>query len=279
MLNPVTAVSVPMFKEMGKKVIVFSNGVNLDRRDDVGRSYYEDVALADKFNLSLDAGSRKTFFKLKGRDEFKRIISNLEKLVGARGKNGDAVNVVVSYVIGRENYGETAGTAKLVKEIGADEIRYRVDFTDADGIAAIAPEIIEQLGKADGLKDEKFRVVSVYSDGEISEGKGVFESDGRKCFNHHFWASIGPDCELYACGHRTHGGVKSYGNVLEKPLKELWASEERINSVKCLPDKHCEHCSPSSTRRNEFMTFLEGLGRENTYELLEKYGRRDYCKR
>lgn len=271
LLNPVTADSIPVFKKMGKKVIVFSNGVNLDRMDSSGRSYYEHVAGADKFNLSLDAGSRKTFFRLKGKDEFKRIISNLEKLVNVKGKNGNRVNIVVSYIIGRENYLETAKTAALVKDVGANEMRYRVDFTDADGIEMIAPQIIEQLGKADRLKDERFRVVSVYSPGEIRDWEGVFDSGGRRCFNHHFWASIGPDCELYACGHRTHGGVKSYGNVLDHSLKELWMSDERINAVNCLPDEHCKTCSPSSTRRNEFMTFLAGLDGEVRQELMGRY--------
>ena len=272
LLNSTIADGIDIFKEMGKKVIVFTNGLWLDEKIEGKNEIYSDYILkADKLNLSLDAGSKETFFRLKKVQGFERIIKSLENLVEKREENGSKLKIVVSYVIGEENYHEVVPSTRLIKNVGADEIIFRVDFTDPENISKLSNEIVGNLRAAREYKSQDFKIISPYSENEISDKKsGIFTSCGRKCFNRYFWASIGPDCNLYACGHRTHGGVKSYGNLLKKSFKELWNSEERLRDVKNLPDEHCLICSPSSIRRNDFMTFLSELPYENAINLLNK---------
>jgi len=256
LVNPTILYGIELFKGLGKKVFVFTNGLGLDRETEDNGHYLDYVLEADKLNLSLDAGSEETFARLKGINGFGRVVNSLGRLIEKREQNGSRLNVVVSYVIGEENYHEVVGATELVKSLGADEIRFRVDFTDVERIQTLSDIIIQELDGARQYQDQRFKVTSVYSEKEIEEDDSVFYSSGRKCFNQHFWACVGPDCNLYACGHRTYQGVEPYGSLLDHSFRELWTSEKRLENLGELPDECCKFCSPSSTRRNDFMTFL-----------------------
>ncbi|GAI42186.1 unnamed protein product, partial [marine sediment metagenome] len=239
-INPVIIEGIELFKKLGKKIIIYTNGLNLEKKvENNGRLFLDYILEANKLNLSLDAGSEETFTKLKGSNGFSRIIKSLDKLVEKREKNDSDLNIVVSYVIGRKNYNEVVNATKIIRDIGADEIIFRVDFTDPKGIREISDIIINNLNEAKEYSNNGFKVNCAYSENEITKDDSAFHSYGRKCFTHYFWACIGPDCELYACGHRTHGEVKSYGSLLDNSFRKLWINRERSENIKKLPDEHC----------------------------------------
>ncbi|MBT3304159.1 hypothetical protein HN592_04660 [Candidatus Woesearchaeota archaeon] len=155
-------------------------------------------------------------------------------------------------------------------KIGVNEIIYRVDFVAHDQVHESAAYIEDQLQRATELEHEDFTVTCANTKSEIEEGGDAFTAQGRKCYNHNFWACIGPDGELYPCGHRTYKGVPSYGSVLENDLGDLLRSAKRTQSLSCLPDEHCKFCSPSSLRRNQFMNYLATLSEPEIVEAHEK---------
>ncbi|MEK6973830.1 MAG: radical SAM protein [Nanoarchaeota archaeon] len=255
LVNPVTLDGIRIFKCMDRKVILYTNGLLLGKMHD-DLHYYDIVAKADKVNISLDADSEETFLKIKGRSGFNKIISNIEHLVNVRTDNH---KIVTSYVVNKHNYTGILPFARNLRSIGVDEIWYRVDFTDLKSIKALSKEISTDLKKAVELSTEKCSIVSVYSEDDIKGEDDAFNSYGKKCYNQCFWACVGPNCELYACGHRTHGGVKSFGSLLDHSFKEVWNSKKRLKSLSKLPDKHCRFCSPSSRWRNIYMNFFSKL--------------------
>ncbi len=265
LVNPAIIPGIELLNDLGKEIIVFTNGLNLDLL--YGKKKYLDYVLkTDKVNVSLDAGSEEIFKNLKGALGFERIVHSLEEMVSKRDSSkGLDPRLTVSYVIGTDNYGEIFKTAELMKKVGVDEIRYRVDFTNLDFIHKISPEIKAGLKGAEALdlKDGKFTVNSVYTDKDISKDSSAFNSKGLKCYNKHFWACIGPDANVYACGHKTYSGINPYGNILEKSFKDIWTSKERIKDLGCLTGEECKFCSPSSVRRNVFVNFLDELRKQN----------------
>jgi len=226
---------------------------------------------ADKVNLSLDAGTEETFLDLKGVNGFTRTINNLRSLTEKIKRTGSKLRVDVSYVIGVKNYRDILRTTRLVKSSGADNIIFRVDFTNPIAITGLAPEVIEARTMAEKEDTEKFKVLFAYSDDEIREGKQSEVEKTKKCFNHNFWACIGPNRELYTCGHRTYSEVKSFGSLLDKSLLELWLSPERLKTVGNLPDENCKFCSPSCKRRDCLMNVLMCLPIDQVEELHDKY--------
>jgi MoaA/NifB/PqqE/SkfB family radical SAM enzyme len=268
LMNPATLYGVRKFKDLGKRVILFTNGLYLDRELE-GGEYYECLLDSDQLRLSLDSGSESVFTNVKGREGFRRTIRGLAKLLIGREERGSDLDVRIGYVIGKENYQDIVRATKLMEGLGADEIRFRVDFTDIEGVRDVSDSILRSLEESKKYETPNFKVNCVYSEKEIKRNGSAFHSEGRKCFTHHFWSCIGPDCELYACGHRTYSGVKSYGSLLENSFEDLWYSPERIDSVSGLPDKHCSICSPSSIRRNDFMTWLFSLQKEKAGDLFK----------
>ncbi len=263
LVNPATAQNIKLFKDLGKKVILYTNGLWLNRTTPEGKEYLDYVLDADKINLSLDAGSRETFINIKGVDGFDRIIDNLRRLVRKRDEEGSNLRIDVSYVIGSHNYKEIFLAAETAKDAGADNIIFRVDFANPDSVKPFIEEIKEQRLQTMKLKSDYFGISFAYSDEDLSTSgektTSPFYSRGKKCYNHHFWACIGSDCNLYVCGHRTYNGVDSFGSVLDNSLEDLWLKKERLEKVEKLPDDKCKFCSPSCHRRDCLMKFLTGL--------------------
>jgi len=254
LINPAMLHGINLFKDLGKNIVVFTNGLYLDKIYQ-GKKYLEYLTDINRLNVSLDAGSERTFMDLKGRIGFSRTIKSLGELIEK--KNGK-LKVNVSYVISEKNPNEIVKTTKLMDDLGVDEIRFRVDITNPEKIHAISGLIIYELNKAKNSPKKHIKVASVYSPNEIKEDS-IFHSCGKKCFTQHLWACVGPDCNLYACGHRTYKGVEPYGSLLDHSFKELWTSEKRLENLKNLPDEYCNFCSPFSSRTNDFMTFLESI--------------------
>lgn len=255
--------------------MIFTNGLALDtliidNGRDTGLKYYDIVGKVDKLNLSLDAGSEKIFFDLKGKYGFERIMNSLREIVKIRDEKNKQLDVRVSYVIGEKNYQDIVNATKLVKNIGANEIIFRIDFTGTNRAIELFEEITNEVEEAKKYRSDSFKVIPSYSEEEVLSGCYGSNSPGKKCFNHNFWACIGPDCELYTCGHRAYGGVKSYGSLLENSFRDIWTSKERQEAVKSLPDNHCKNCSPSSKSRNEVMNFLSNLENGKSRELIER---------
>jgi MoaA/NifB/PqqE/SkfB family radical SAM enzyme len=240
----------------------------MDNGRDTGLKYYDVVGKVDKLNLSLDAGSEKVFFDLKGKHGFGRIMNSLREIVKIRDEKNKQLDVRVSYVIGEKNYQDIVNATKLVKDIGANEIVFRIDFTGSAKAVELFEEITGEVEEAKKYRSDSFKVISNYSDEEVLNMCYGANSPGKRCFNHNFWACIGPNCEVYTCGHRTYGGVKSYGSLLEKSFRDIWTSKERQEAVKSLPDAHCKNCSPSSKYRNDVMNFLSNLSIEDNKELI-----------
>ncbi len=266
LVNPNTAAAIPLFRALGKKVILYTNGLFLDKKTADGKYYLEYAVLADKTNISLDAAERRTFKTVKGIDGFDRVIRNIQALTKLRKEREAKTRVDVSYVINNYNCFEIEKAADLIGQTGADNLIFRIDFTDSGELRKIKDYLGKALEGAKAKSTQDFRILCSNSDlaEENNECKG-------RCYNHHFWACVGPDHEGYFCGHRTYFGVKSYGDVLSHPFKELWNSEERRAAIANLPDEFCRFCSPSSLRRNIFMDIVGGMPLEKVQAAHEKY--------
>jgi len=271
LVNPNTVYAVRIFKQIGKKVVLYTNGLWLDKTSEERIPYMDYFLEADRVNVSLDAGSDSVFRDLKGFNGFARTLNNIGDLVEKARKTRSKLRVDLSYVIGPKNFRDILRATGLAKRLGTNNIIFRVDFTNPDAIREMAQDIIEIRSIAEAQSTDDFKVLFAYSDDEIRKGKQAEIERSKKCFNHHFWACIGPDCQLYTCGHRTYFGVKSFGNVLEKPLEELWLSSERLEAVDKLPDENCRFCSPSCYRRDQMMSLLTKLSIDEVERLHEKY--------
>ena len=264
LVNPAIRAGIERAKELGKKVIVFTNGVLIKRFED-------DLLKADKINLSLDAGTAETFRYLKNKDKFGQVIEGLGDLLERRRELGQKTpRVVASYVIGSKNLGDVEIAPRLMSHLGVDDMLFRVDFTNLRWVKRNLDKIKTKLDIAKSYAKPGFNVVAVYENEDLGKNGTAFSSYKFGCYNHNFWACVGPNAQLYFCGHRTHGEVKSSGSLLDHTMRELWVSDKRKEMIETLPDKYCKVCSPSSHARNEIMSLLAHLGMPAFYEAKQR---------
>jgi len=104
----------------GTGVYVVTNGVLLTaaRAEEL-----MDAGLSG-FGVSLDAGTRETYRKIRGSDLFPRVLGNVRSLVQSiRGRAGSTtVSLSLGFVLSRVNQGDTAAVIRLAHDLGADHV-------------------------------------------------------------------------------------------------------------------------------------------------------------
>ena len=118
LVNPNTVQAIKLFKDKGKNVIIYTNGLWLDKKTKEDKYYYEHILDADKINISFDCGTKETFKLIKGVDGFDRIINSINKMSKMRKEKNSTLRIDVSFVIGLENFNEIYTTSKIAKENG-----------------------------------------------------------------------------------------------------------------------------------------------------------------
>lgn len=249
----------------GFKVGLFTNGILME--DDT----WDSLVNIKYVHISLDAGPS-SFYWLKdpqsepfNNKNFYKIIENIKGLNIKRKEKGTKLEINIGYVIIPGNHNEIYEVANIVKEAGADSIRFKCDI---GGVYNLEDEILEKaLNQIERVKneldDKSFSVYSIHTKQEITEHtyKSWKCEDG--CYYQHFLGTIGSDGNLYLCDHNSMPGAISLGMILDKPFKEIWQSERRkylTDGVKYTCQSFV--CPPFGNRINFFLKTIKELSNE-----------------
>ena len=173
LLNEATGAFIDRVVANGVEVGVVTNGLLIDRCVDA-------LSHATWVGVSVDAGTKETFAKLKGATSttgFERVIENMAILsdyarshYNKLGWSHPAYGVSYKYLLYKDNIGEIYEAARLAKEIGCKNIHFRPAGTTWDKIGSdeeigfSAEEVRlfrDQIGRAMELDDETFGVYGV----------------------------------------------------------------------------------------------------------------------
>lgn len=255
----------------GIGVGLFTNGVLMDK--DTWRT----LANINYVHISLDAGPS-SFFWLKEppgatytQNTFYKVLNNIKGLKNETQKkrNGRSrLRINIGYVVVPGNHDQIFQAAELVKEAGADSIRFKCDIggrydLKEGGALDITIQEIEKVKKE--LEDPLFTVHTIHSKEDIEKQTYKEWQCDQGCFYHNFLATIGSNGDIHLCDHNTMPGSVPLGNAINQSFEEVWKSERR----KYLTDGiryicHCGVCPPFGNRANFFL--------KEIYELTEQYG-------
>jgi MoaA/NifB/PqqE/SkfB family radical SAM enzyme len=195
-------------------------------------------------------------------------MQNLEGLNAYRRKKGGRmVKLNIGYVIVSGNHEEIYHATELVKNAGADMIRFKCDIT-GKGVSAqdtwhkSAFGQIEQA-KADFHRPPVFSVHTIHSLQDMEESRYADWQCEKGCLYQYFVSTIGSDGNLYMCDHNTMPGGIPLGNVINKPFKEVWMSDRHrylANGVKYTCQSSV--CPPFGNRINAFLHEIDGLRKQ-----------------
>lgn len=219
----------------GVELSLITNGQLLDgpRAELFGRGKW--------VRVSLDSSRAEEYARLRNVPAavFDQVIANLSAF--AKSKGPDCV-LGINFVIGQANYKRVYEAAALLKDLGADNVKFSALISDRPGyhneLKAVVLEQLERAGQ--DLADDRFSVINAYQ---------------RECDDHHFSPPgldrclicrlatvIAADQGLYLCHTRAYDSAAKIGDLSRRSFRELWCSEETRTKMAALrPQRDCRN--------------------------------------
>jgi len=223
-----TLIAIKRLHEAGVRVGLFTNGTLMN--DDT----WDVLSKIDYVHISLDAGPE-SFYPLKehypigtaSSDTFYSVIDYIKGLNSARKKAKSNLKINIGYVIVEGNHHEIFTAAKIVKEAGADMIRFKFDISSKyDVKTPWLAEAFSQIEKAkQELNSTTFSVQAIHNKDTVKNNAHTTWSCSRGCYLQYFMATIGSDANMYMCDHNTMPGAISFGNSINSSFYNIWNSD------------------------------------------------------
>ncbi|VVB78744.1 Coenzyme PQQ synthesis protein E [uncultured archaeon] len=191
--------------------------------------------------VSLDADSPKIYRKTHGMDKnaFYDVVGNITRLVETKQRQNSKVVIGTTYLIGPQTIKGAYNAAKLCKEIGVDNIRFRpfFDFGKTKYKKEQAEFIVSELERCKELQSEDFLVsYPNYRCDSMVEKK---PREYSKCYIHHLNPIITPDLKVYPCCFLIDKEEYVLGDLAKKSFKDIWSSDERKQAYERIDFKDC----------------------------------------
>lgn len=239
LMYPHIVSAIAFMRGKGLKVGVFSNGSLLT--EELSEFLVQNLLF---LRIAFDAGTRETYRKIHGRDDFQKLQENLKTLVKIKSnlksdtgrrlldqREQGPATVGAKYLVSTKNWQELVRAAELAREIGLDYLQFKAlrasKFTLAGDDLKRA---IEEGEKAKQLSDEGFQVF-----GSLEKTKPI----GR-CFLNPIHPVIDAAGDMYLCAFFHHRKkTHKIGNVYQKSFPEIWYSERHFKAFRSTKPKEC----------------------------------------
>ena len=237
------------------EVGVVSNGTLIDRSLDA-------LSKCTWVGISVDASTKDTFLKLKGKDEFDRVISNIEKLSKYSEENKTRLSlpyqgygISYKYLLHPLNVREVYDAAVIAKKIGCKNFHLRPvgvpwDKIEKDSIGFSMEDISiynAQIEQSHLLEDDNFGTFGItHKFGNKLDRSNCFE----RCHAVFMTAVICPGTEEdtfnfgLCCDRRGDPGM-FLGTNLKYPeqISDLWGSDKHWEICDKIKVEKCPRCT------------------------------------
>jgi len=253
LLNPNTGSFIEESVRKGIDVGVVTNGTQIHKN-------LEALSKCNWVGISVDAGKRETYKKIKGADKFDKVISNIYKLNGYSLLHNTNLNnqigTGIKFLVTPENVSEIYRGSKIAKNSGCSNIHIRpvapaFDRLDDSSLTFNDEQVRifnKEVGKARKLEDDNFRVFGVtHKFGEKFEVVHPF----KKCYTPLMTYVIMPPSGKgnfdvgFCCDRRGDDSLTLKGLNSIKELKDFWGSEEHWRMVDNIKLSECPRCTYS----------------------------------
>jgi MoaA/NifB/PqqE/SkfB family radical SAM enzyme len=219
--------------------------------------------------VSVDAGTKETYEKLKKGDYFDLVIHNIEQVVKTQGRvslPGKGHGVNYKFVMHPGNVREVYEASRLARELGCRSIHirpYAVAFK-GEGIP-FTEEDIEifrgQLTRARELETDDFKVYGVTH--KFGGDLYSVHNDFKHCYATAFSCTIQPPTsrgfDAYLCCDRRGDERLRLQDTNPAALKAFWGSKEHLDLIRTIDPQTCPRC----TRGPHNRVYEKTIGEEN----------------
>ncbi|MFH1326500.1 MAG: radical SAM protein [archaeon] len=244
-------------KEKGLEVGVSTNGY------EVSSSTLDAIVdCCEWIRISLDASNPQSYQITHGMtgDSFNKVLRNIKALVNSRNKKQSNLIIGIGYLVGPKTIDGISDAARIVKELGADYIRFRpFNYQRFDEYQVRRTK--EQLTSAAALSDESFEA-SFRTEWleEIEKGR---PRPYCVCYVPHFTTSITSNLKMYPCCVLKDKPETSIGNLNKNSFEEVWNSEKRRNAHKSIDLTKCPNPCQFERANDILLAIQEEIKHEN----------------
>ncbi len=202
----------------------------------LGRKYRDDffaIAMqAAWIRVSVNAGTRETYLRHQGQDDFDQAMANAARL------SGRGPRVGLSFLVTEDNCGEIALATELAKRIGCAYIQFKplISPRQGDIYAGKEQEIRAQLDRAVEQANESFQVLDQFADRLAELQKHARGEFAGKCWVPRFNPKLGANGVVYSCCELAYSDAGRVGSIYEESLAEI------LDHISYLEMAHCPHC-------------------------------------
>lgn len=228
---------------------IFTNGILITK------DTYETLLKMNYILISLDAGTKETYSKLKAPDKkedfFGRVIENIMHLNNEKIKANSKLEINVGFVINEYNYMEVFNAAEILKKIGVRYLRIKTDIANKLNIKSEQISIInKQIERIKNeLEDDTFGIVLLHRIGNEKDKKRNF----NKCYINRLMSAVSADGKMYACNYHPSINGIVFGDVVENDFSYVWENANfDVNVCAECPST----CDPFKNRANNLINAL-----------------------
>ena len=238
LVYPEIAEAMQAVLDNGIDLSIITNGHKL-------KGQIADILCAAKWvRISFDAADAENYAKIRGiaLNSFQEICDNI-KHFGQTKSAGCELGV--NFVINHENAFQVYDTARLVRDLGVNHIKYTARITrDLDNYhLPFKEDAIEQLHKAQAdLNRPGFNIINKYEDDFAFST--VFKRSYKDCWIKEFFTVVAADCRVYFCHDKAYVSNGMVGDLHQTSFKELWYSPEVVRRYRDFDagQECCHHC-------------------------------------
>lgn len=223
----------------------------------------EVLAKAKWVRISFDSADAGTYSRVRQipLEAFDEVCENIRRFAEIK---SESCELGVNFVINHENTDQVYDMAAMVKELGANHIKFTARVTK-DLFAYHEPfreNVIGQIHRAkDELEGEGFRVINKY-EGDFDSAL-VFHRCYDKCYINRIFTVIAADSKVYFCHDKAYVSDGVVGDLHGQSFKDLWFSPETVRRYREFnPQKECNHHCVYDDR-NELLNTFYSLDRNH----------------
>ena len=225
-------------KESGMDVSITTNGVlfTKEKREQC-------LPYLSWIRFSVDSGSPENYALVHGTNssDFEKVIENIKESVKFVKENNLNTTIGVQFLVIPQNKGEAVKLAKILRDIGADNLQIKPYSRHPDSLNNLILNI-DEYNKIEeelkGLDDDKFKIIFRKASAERIEEGNMYP----QCYGLPFFALIDANGNIIPCNLFYGKEDFFYGNLYRNSFPEIWESEQRKRIIMKLKEIGVDNC-------------------------------------
>jgi len=240
---------------------LFTNGA-LIREDDIEGL----LATQTWIRFSIDASTKETYAKIRGVDEFNKVVSIVKRMVEVRNEYEYNTQIGIGFVITPDNYREIGRFADLIEETGVDYGQYKprigneLELSEAMWWECNVKPLLEEV-----FKSSTKAVINLYKFNDLSENQ--FDKPYPICYGHVFCPCIGADGKVWVCSQLRGYGKYCMGNIYKESFDSIWKGQWRRDAIARIDVNKCPPCCKNN-EINKILYHIKHPARNTHYNFL-----------